>query len=207
MGMPRMSLLRALLAAGLLLLLLPAASPAYRLPAGLGPVAGNPADKLAALELDEPAYDHASKCVRRTPRGVAAAARWLDRHADGINWGIYRCEKWGRGSASLHAESRAIDWNPSSRRAAAELIELLLAPDRAGSPQALARRMGIQEIIWDCAYWGAGQEQFSEYGYCFGRDGKRRKGLNPTAAHLDHLHIGFTKRGAAGRTSYWEAVL
>jgi hypothetical protein len=190
-----------------LLLVLPAPASAYRLPADLGPVPGNPADRLAALELDEPDYDHASRCVRRTPPGVAAAARWLSGNADGVTWGTYRCEKWGAGSASLHAESRAIDWHPSSRAAAADLIELLLAPDKVGNPQALARRMGVQEIIWDCSYWSAGQEQFSKYGYCFGRDGRRRKGLNATAAHLDHLHIGFTKAGARGRTSFWEQTL
>ena len=26
-------------------------------------------------------------------------------------WGSYRCEKWGKGQASLHAENRAIDWH------------------------------------------------------------------------------------------------
>lgn len=188
-------------------LAVPAASHAYRLPEDLAPIAGNPANRLASLELDEPAYDRATRCRPRVGKGVEGAARWLLRNADGVNWGIYRCERWGRGSASLHAESRAIDWNPSSRTAAAELIELLLAPDTAGNPQALARRMGIQELIWDCSYWGAGSEQFDKYDYCFSRGGKRRKGLNPTAAHLDHVHIGFTRKGAAGRTSFWKTVL
>ena len=32
-------------------------------------------------------------------------------------------------------------------------------PTRAGNPQALARRMGVQELIWDCGYWGAGMTQ------------------------------------------------
>jgi len=198
--MPR-SILGALLAA---LLLLPAAPAfAYRLPSDLGVVPGNPANRLSSLEIDAPAYDRAARCRAKPRRGVDAAARWLERNADGVNWGIYRCERWGSATASLHAEYRAIDWNPASRRDAAALIELLLAPDTAGNPQALARRMGIQELIWDCSYWGAGQEQFSKYDYCFGRDGKRRKRLNPTEAHLDHVHIGFTKRGADGRTSFW----
>jgi hypothetical protein len=202
--MPRSCLVLAALAAGLLL---PAPAHAYRLPEDLGPIADNPANKLATIALDEPRYDHASRCRPRAGKGVEAAVRWLERNADGQYWGTYRCEKWGKGEASLHAESRAIDWHPSSRRAAAALIELLLAPDKAGNEHALARRMGIQELIWDCSYWGAGSSQFGKYAYCYGRGGKRRKGLNPTAAHNDHIHIGFSKKGAAGRTSFWRLAL
>ena len=44
----------------------------------------------------------------------------------------------------------------SAAAAAAKLIELLLAPDKAGNQHALARRMGVEELIWDCSYWGAG---------------------------------------------------
>ena len=33
--------------------------------------------------------------------------------------------------------------------------------------------------------------------------GKLRKHLNTTVAHRDHIHIGMTKAGAAGRTSFW----
>lgn len=203
--MPRLSLPAVLVVA--LSLAVPAASHAYRLPEDLAPIQGSPANRLADLAIDEATYDHASRCQPRVKKGVQAAVRWLERNADGLNWGIYRCEKWGKDSASLHAESRAIDWHPSSRLAAAALIEVLLAPDKAGNQHALARRMGIQEIIWDCSYWGAGAPQFGHYAYCFGKSDKRKKDLNPTAAHLDHLHIGFTKKGAAGRTSFWKAAL
>ncbi len=30
------------------------------------------------------------------------------------------------------------------------LFRLLLPPDANGNPQALARRTGVQELIWDC---------------------------------------------------------
>ena len=203
--MPRKSHTAALLALLFVTLSVPAS--AYRLPGDLAPIPGNPANKLTAIAVDEPAYDHATRCQRRSRPGVEAAVRWLERNADGAYWGSYRCETWGKGEASLHAEGRAIDWNPASRTAGAALIELLLAPDKAGNPQALARRMGIQELIWKCSYWGAGSTQFSRYDYCFGPDGKRRKGLDPTAAHLDHVHIGFSKDGAAGKTSFWRLAL
>jgi hypothetical protein len=182
-------------------------SHAFRLPADLGPIAGNPANPLAAEPIDDELYDPATHCDPRPRRGVVALVRWLEAHAEGVNWGTYRCEKWGKRSASLHAESRAIDWHPASRKAAAKLIELLLAPDRAGNEHALARRMGVQELIWDCSYWSAGGYDFDSYAYCFGKSGKRKKRLNPTAAHMDHVHIGISKAGARGRTSFWQATL
>ena len=36
---------------------------------------------------------------------------WLEPHSRGVFWGSYRCERWGKHSASLHAEDRAIDWH------------------------------------------------------------------------------------------------
>ena len=133
---------------------------------------------------------------------------WLDRNAIGVFWGSYRCEKWGPHFASLHAEGRAVDWHldvavPADRREAARLIALFLAPDRLGQPQALARRMGIEEIIWDCGYWGAGADQFRPYRPCLSKRGKLRRTVDKTIAHRDHLHIGLTKAGVAKKTSFW----
>jgi hypothetical protein len=180
---------------------------AYRLPTDLGPIAKNPADAVASLPIDDEVYDPATHCSRTPRKGVLAALRWLPRHTSGVSWGTYRCEKWGKGSASLHAESRAIDWHPSTRADAAQLIELLLAPDADGNEHALARRMGIEELIWDCSYWSSGSYDFRDYAYCYGRNGKRRMHLNPTAAHMDHVHIGFNKKGARGKTSFWRLTL
>ena len=60
----------------------------------------------------------ATRCQKGSRTGTKALAKWLDKHAQGDNWGIYRCEKWGKGSASLHAEGRALDW--ASERAEAQ---------------------------------------------------------------------------------------
>ncbi|MCW2992195.1 MAG: hypothetical protein JWM73_2789 [Solirubrobacterales bacterium] len=203
--MPRLLLPAVLVAT--LSLAVPAASHAYRLPEDLGPIAGDPANRLVSIAIDDEVYDTATHCNPAPHRGVEAAGRWLARHASGVSWGSYRCETWGKHSASLHAENRAIDWHPSSRAAAARLIELLLAPDRAGNVHALARRMGVEELIWDCSYWGAGAAQFGPYDYCYGAGGRRKKGLDPTAAHLNHVHIGFSKKGARGQTSFWRLSL
>jgi hypothetical protein len=181
---------------------------AFRLGAGPSPVAHNPADRLADLPADPEDYDPATHCSTTRRPGMVALVAWLGRNARGANWGTYRCEKWGPHEASLHAENRAVDWhldvrNPADRAAGRALIELLLAPDRVGTPHALARRMGVEEVIWDCSYWGAGMDDFKAYSPCFNKNGERRKHVDPTTGHLDHLHIGMSRAGAAKRTSFW----
>jgi hypothetical protein len=196
----------------LALLLLALAAPAaamVKLPEIPVPVEGNPADRLLSLPIEDSTYDGARKCTPKASRpGMLALQRWLEANSRGVFWGSYRCEKWGKGQASLHAENRAIDWhldvsNSADERAAEKLIRLLLAPDTAGNPQALARRMGVEELIWDCGYWSAGMTEFTEYGACYGKRGKLKRKLNKTVAHRDHVHIGMTKLGAAARTSFW----
>jgi hypothetical protein len=187
---------------------LAAPAQAFRLPANFGPLPGNPADKLAA-PIDDEVYDPATHCTGPKHRkGMLDLQRWLEENSRGMFWGSYRCERWGKHSASLHAEDRAIDWhldvtNSADRADARRLIDFLLAPDAIGNQHALARRMGIEELIWDCSYWGAGMADFQPYGYCYGRSGKLRKHVNATAAHRDHVHIGMTKRGAAAKTTFW----
>jgi hypothetical protein len=181
-----------------------------KLPDPLPPVADNPADELLDLEIEDSRYDRASKCSKRTKPGVVAMAGWLAQNTRGVFWGSYRCEKWGKDSASLHAENRAIDWHldvavKADRKAADKLFRLLLAPDANGNPQALARRMGVQELIWDCGYWGAGMIGFRPYGPCYTKRGKLRKKINKTIAHRDHIHIGMSKPGAKAQTSFWTA--
>lgn len=181
---------------------------AYESPVAYTAVAKNPADALAELPLEESTYDPATKCSKRAKPGMTALVQWLGTNARGAFWGTYRCEKWGKHSASLHAEGRAVDWaldvdDRAQRREAERLIALLLAPDKLGQPQALARRMGVEEIIWDCSYWGAGMPQFRPYSPCLSKRGKRKRKVDKTIAHRDHLHIGMTKRGAAKKTSFW----
>jgi hypothetical protein len=197
-----------LLALALALMLAVPASAMVELPPVLPAVAGNPADRMLGVPIEDSVYDPATRCTPKAPRpGVAAMTRWLQANVRGVFWGSYRCEKWGTHEASLHAENRAIDWHldvtvRADERAAETLIRLLLAPDAAGDPQALARRMGVEELIWDCGYWSAGMTAFSEYGPCYKR-GKLRKKVNPTVAHRDHVHIGLTKAAAKAETSFW----
>lgn len=169
----------------------------------------NPADRMTAVPIEEPVYDPATRCTKKRRPGVERFAAWLAANARGANWGSYRCEKWGKRKASLHAEGRALDWHldaseRADARSARRLLKLLLAADSAGNEQALARRMGIQEIIWDCGYWSAGMDDFRPYSACVNKRGKRRKRVNPTVAHRDHIHFGMTRRGSMARTSFWD---
>jgi hypothetical protein len=186
----------------------PSAHAYPKLPQPLPPVKDNPADRLADQPIEDSAYDRATRCKNQPNAGITALADWLAANTRGVFWGSYRCEKWGKHSASLHAENRAIDWHldvadKADRKAADKLIRLLLAPDRLGNPQALARRMGVEELIWDCGYWGAGMYDFAPYSVCYKPNGKKRNRFDRTAAHQDHIHIGMTKAGAKGRTSFW----
>jgi hypothetical protein len=144
-----------LLSLALMAFAAPTAHAYPKLPQPLPPVKDNPADRLADLPIESSAYDGATRCKNQRNPGIAGLANWLAANTRGVFWASYRCEKWGRRSASLHAENRAIDWqldvaSAADRRAADRLIRLLLAPDRLGNPQALARRMGVEELIWDC---------------------------------------------------------
>lgn len=178
--------------------------------AGVGP---NPANKkrLASQELEDYRYDDARKCRDRQPKGITKMLSWLDRHTRGSSWGVYRCEKLSRGNYSLHAESRAIDWHmdardPKLKRQAMKLIrKRWLADDRNGAPAALARRMGVQGIIYNCKAWWSGQSGLGEYSYCYKKPGKKRRHLNPTAAHVDHIHIELNKPGSRAKTSFWRS--
>jgi hypothetical protein len=185
-----------------------AAAVALLAPAGafaLPSVAQNPANKMLARGIDPIQYDQATHCNGgKIQPGTYAMLAWLEHNASGVNWGEYRCEKWGKHEASLHSEGRAIDWHPSSDAAGKALVKLLLAPDKDGNAAALARRMGVQGLIFDCKAWfGNWDGQMGDYSYCYGKNGKRKKNLDPTQAHMNHVHIELNKLGAQKKTTFW----
>ena len=168
----------------------------------------NPADKLAALPIDAQQYDQAKKCLKRPQKGTLALQSWLEHNVQGVSWGIMRCEKLGPHNYSLHSEGRAIDWHldahdPGQRAAAMRLIDLLLAPDRQGNPFALARRMGVQGLIFNCRAWWGGPE-LVPYSPCFDKKGKPVR-IDDTTAHRNHVHIELNWAGARMQTSFWHS--
>ena len=171
-------------------------------------VSGNPADKLAAVPIDPMQYDYAKKCLKKPQAGTLALQSWLQQHSAGVSWGIMRCERLSKHNYSLHSEGRAIDWHldahvPVERAAAMRLIDLLLAPDKLGNPFALARRMGVQGLIFNCRAWWGGPT-LVPYSPCYDDKGKRVK-IDDTTAHRNHVHIELNWAGARMQTSFWKS--
>jgi hypothetical protein len=165
--------------------------------------AGNPANRLADKPIDPYQYDYAHRCGKHPQKGTLALQSWLEQHARGVSWGIMRCEKLSSSSYSLHSEGRALDWHldvhdTADRHEAKRLINLFLAYDKAGNNHALARRMGIQELIWNCRAWWAGDGGMHEYSAC-----ANNKHVDDTTAHRNHIHIGLNWRGAKKRSTFW----
>jgi hypothetical protein len=199
------SLASVLVAAVCLLAFAAVATAAY--PDAFPSVKNNPADKLAKLPVDDYRYDRAKHCRKSPQPGTLALKSWLEQHSSGVFWGIMRCEKLGPDNYSLHADGRAIDWHldaatASGQREARRLISLLLATDSAGNPHALARRMGIQELIWDCRSWWSGSAGMGKYSACYDEKGRRKK-VDKTSAHRDHIHIGLSRLGGTMKTTFW----
>lgn len=168
-------------------------------------VTANPANKLLSRGIDPIQYDDATHCNGgKIPPGTKAMLRWLEQNANGVNWGEYRCEMWGKDSASIHSVGRAIDWHPTTMADGYALVKLLLAPDSQGNVAALARRMGVQGLIFNCKSWfGSPDATMTNYSYCYDSKGRRKKNLDPTLAHMNHVHIELNLRGAAMRTTFW----
>ena len=169
----------------------------------------NPANhpSLIDVPIEEGSYDHATKCKPRTTPGIRLLEGWIDRHYAGQSWGVYRCQRLSKTTRSLHSEGRALDWhldasNKRERRVANLMIERFLAADERGNTNALARRMGIQELIFNCRSWFTGSDGLGTYSACEG--GGR---VDRTTAHRDHVHIGLSIAGARAKTSFWRSPL
>ncbi len=93
---------------------------------------------------------------------------------------------------SEHYDGRALDWalnafDPGDRRIG-DSVALWLT-DNDGE---MAKRFGIQSIIWNAHVWSP------ETGVWQGYSGQ--------SAHTDHMHVSFTWDGAQMRTSWWTGV-
>lgn len=104
-----------------------------------------------------------------------------------------------RPCAAEHGEGRALDWMLNAHNAQQlalgnSITRWLSAPDSRGRAGAMARRFGINYIIWNRQMWRA---------YAPERGWAPYSGASP---HTDHIHISFTWDGAYGRTSWWTGV-
>ena len=144
--------------------------------------------------------------VTKCSGGPAAGTQRLANYIEywwprGENWGIFNCRSVaGCSSYSLHAGGRAYDhhlsvYNEKDKAAGDSLVAAFLRADTKGNKYALAKRFGVQEIIWNCKIWTAARasEGLRPYGAC--------PTSNNTIAHRDHVHIGQNLRGAQRRTT------
>jgi hypothetical protein len=165
----------------------------------------NPANDPALIgkRLDPNRYDGAGRCVRRVPKGTRRLKRWMRRHTKRrVPSGTIRCD------GGVHGTGRALDFGLDARkkrqkRLAMRVINTWLARDARGRRNALARRMGVQLVIFNCRWWQAGDRGMSRYSACAGG----RKNADPTQGHIDHMHIELTKPAAKLKTTYWKTTL
>ncbi|HEX8002529.1 MAG TPA: hypothetical protein VF519_07525 [Mycobacteriales bacterium] len=157
-----------------------------------------PRTYTAPIEAYAP-YQPQSICSPTAKPGVVA---FRDQLLRTYSWtrslGIVRaCDVGGR---SEHKEGRALDWGVSAysaRDVAAvnDVLNWLFATDRYGNKHAMARRLGIQYIIWNRRIWGS---------YAVSQGWRTYTGASP---HTDHVHFSFVWAGANKVTSYWDGTV
>lgn len=143
---------------------------------------------------------YAQRCSGHSQPGTRDLLNYVEHWwSRGESWGIYSCRL-----PSLHSEGRALDYhldvrNKRDRKAGYAISRFLRSRDSAGNRWAMARRFGIQEIIFDCKVWGAAKARqgWRPYFQC------DNPGANRTARHEDHIHLGQNWRGATRRTTAW----
>jgi len=128
------------------------------------------------------------------PGTAAFASMLLKTYPHTRSLGISRsCSSGGK---SEHKEGRAFDWGVSAydardAQSVRELLTWLLATDKHGNQYAMARRLGIQYIIWNRRIWGA---------YSASSGWRTYTGASP---HTDHVHFSLSWAGARKKTSFW----
>ena len=144
--------------------------------------------RVLPVALDARGYSPQVSCDPRAKPGVTAfAALMTARYKTGAK-GTYRpCQ----GSTSEHYESRALDWmlsvNNPTQKAIANSVTTWLSANKG----AMARRFGIQYIIWNRRIWGVWDPA------------GRWKAYTGSVPHTDHVHFSFSWDGAMKRTSWW----
>ena len=153
-------------------------------------------------------YDGASKCDPDPEPGVVAFQRLVLAAYPGTGAGSISRACSGEAS-SEHNEGRAWDWgvnvsNRAQRQAADDLIDWLLAKDRFGHDDAMARRVGLMYMIWNRRIWFTGGGWST---YCV----QRRNGtcVDPDDGgarhpHTDHIHFSFSHAAARKATTFFK---
>lgn len=141
-------------------------------------------------EVDDPGVFQSNIiCDPVTKPGVLAIANLLGDHYDRPG---YTTSRACIDLRSEHYDGRAVDWqldanDPQDRRIGDAAVTWLTANDGE-----VARRLGIQSIIWNHRSWHSSNPVWQGY-----------VGQSP---HTDHVHISLNWDGAYMRTSWWTGV-
>lgn len=213
MGRSTTLLLRAVVPALVVVLCVPhgPASAAQAGPAeAVGVVHGKTAGPVPAVPLpsavDLPAfYEPQTTCAPTARPGAVRLGRLLQATYGPATVYIGRsCTS----STSEHFDGRAVDWMrsvrvPAQRAQAEAFLSWLLAPGADGTPQAMARRLGVMYVIWNnrmIRMYDPGRG-WTNYRGCQAAS-KAGVGLD-TSCHRNHIHLSLSWDGAAGVTSFW----
>ena len=148
----------------------------------------------AGIEVMPP-YQPQTFCDPVAKRGTKALAALLTSTYHGT--AIVSLTRPCGTDTSEHYDGRAIDWgvnvaNTKQRAQGKAFLAWLFAPDAAGNPHAMLRRLGVMYVIWNKRIWGSWSQSWEPYS-CSG----------VTACHQDHMHISLDWSGALERTSFW----
>lgn len=186
-----------LLAAALLLTLLPAGATAGTKPA---------TRKYGPLIEGYAPYVGQSTCSPTAKPGVRRFADILLK-TYGQTWiGIGRaCNIGGK---SEHKEGRALDWSldatkRADRRKARNLLRWLFATDAYGNAHAMAKRLGIMYVIWNRRWWTSWDRGWSTYCVQRKRGCKSPRDGSFVHPHDDHVHFSFSWPAARKQTTFF----
>jgi hypothetical protein len=154
-------------------------------------------------------YVGQTSCDPHIKKGTAELGALLTHTYPGTSWGsTYACGT--DGSQSEHYEGRAIDWMVSvrskpQRSDGQAFIQWLLATDKYGNADAMARRLGVMYVIYNNRMWGSWSGRWEEYNGCQSK--KMKAAAYDNACHRTHVHISLSWNGARGKTTFWTGRL
>lgn len=166
---------------------------------------------FGAVADDFPRYEPENTCSP-TEKVGAKKLRKLLRRTYGSSISSYTVRPC-TASDSGHEEGRAVDWMtnkkvPEQKAMAKAFIKWLKATDSYGNTYAMARRLGVEYIIWNNRMWrtydpGRGSTEYSD---CLHKK-KKGKAAYANACHRTHVHISLSWDGAYKRTSYFSGYV
>ena len=158
-----------------------------------------------------PRYERENTCSPTQKPGARALRKLLRRtYGTSISSSTVRpCTR----SDSGHEEGRAVDWMtnkrvPAQKAMARAFLAWMQAPDSYGNTYAMARRLGIQYVIWNNRMWRAYDtgRGWTEYDNCLHKK-KKGKAAWANSCHRTHVHFSLSWDGAYKRTSYFSGYV